>query len=534
MKVRLSLALLLLYVNSDCVHAGDLLSADHSIPQAIDHYINARLQQAGVTPAPQATDGVLVRRLTLDLAGRIPSPVEVTAFTQSKDADRRKQLIKRLVHSPWYARHAATEFNTLLRGPSGGGPDLRDYLLTAVRENRPWNQMFRELLGVSSAEAKPERFVLGRLKDRDLLTRDASSLFFGVNISCAQCHTHPYVESLTQDYFFGMQAFFSRSYDFEGALLERKFGTKVKFTTNAGEPREVGAMFLVGRAIETPAPDVPDVAKAISDEQKRIDALRKKFKEAKTKDPNSEPEMPTDAGYNLRAQLVEIALRPENEALVAKSIVNRMCLRFYGYALVTRVDQMHEWNEPSHPELLAWLARDLIAHGYDLRRLVSGLVSSSTYSRSSGWAGDAPPRELFAVANLRPLTPMQFGVSIVCCGDVPTDDEARIKNIEEQARKHFGELIEQPYDGLQINAAEALGMSNDSERLKVVGANLVPQLLKLRDHDAQVEAAFQHVLSRAPTQIEASALAEYLAQHKDALPQVVWALTTSTEFRFNH
>ena len=200
----------------------------------------------------------------------------------------------------------------------------------------------------------------------------------------------------------------------------------------------------------------------------------------------------------------------------------------------TRFDQMHEWHEPSHPELLAWLARDLIAHGYDLRRLVSGLVSSTTYSRSSRWAGDAPPRELFAVANLRPLTPMQFGVSIVCCGEVPNDDAARIKNIEEQARKHFGELIQQPYDGLQIAAAEALGMSNDSERLKVVGANLVPQLLKLRDHDAQIEAAFQHVLSRAPTQIEASALAEYLAQHKDALPQVVWALTTSTEFRFNH
>ncbi len=204
--------------------AADLLPPDRPMAEVIDHYIDAKLKQAGVTPAPQAEETTLVRRLTLDMNGRIPGPGEVRAYLESTDPQKRVQLVQRLMASPWYVRHAATEFNTMLRGRYLNGPDLRRYLLVALEENRPWNQMLNEMLGGAQDPQKPEAFVLRRLKDQDVLTRDVSSIFFGINITCCQCHTHPYVDTLPQDYFFGMKAFFSRSYDFHGRLLEKHRG----------------------------------------------------------------------------------------------------------------------------------------------------------------------------------------------------------------------------------------------------------------------------------------------------------------------
>ncbi len=93
--------------------------------------------------------------------------------------------------------------------------------------------------------------------------------------------------------------------------------------------------------------------------------------------------------------------------------MNRIWHRLFGQGLVMPLDQMHSANPPSHPELLAWLARDLADHGYDLKRLIRGLVLSRAYARGSRWEGSEPPRpSLFAVALVRPLTPMQLATSL--------------------------------------------------------------------------------------------------------------------------
>src|SRR5262245_36997699 len=128
--------------------AADLLPPDRLLPEVIDHYIDAKLKQAAVQPAPPADDATMVRRLSLDLIGRIPTMAEAQAYIVSKDPSKRAELVGRLLASPEYVRHAATEFDVLLRGVDSAGPSVRPYLLTALAENRPWDQMFRELLGV--------------------------------------------------------------------------------------------------------------------------------------------------------------------------------------------------------------------------------------------------------------------------------------------------------------------------------------------------------------------------------------------------
>ena len=109
-----------------------------------------------------------------------------------------------------------------------------------------------------------------------------------------------------------------------------------------------------------------------------------------------------------------MSLQPDQREFFARALVNRTWYRLFGYGLVMPLDQMHSENPPSHPELLAWLARDTAEHGYDLRRLIRGLVLSKAYARSSRWESeeDAPQARLFAVARLRPLTPMQLALSL--------------------------------------------------------------------------------------------------------------------------
>jgi hypothetical protein len=399
--------------------------------------------------------------------------------------------------------------------------------------------MFRELLGVGSPPdpSRPEQFVLKRLKDPDALTRDVSSVFFGLNISCAQCHRHPHIKALTQDYYYGMKAFFATSYDFQGNLLYRQYIPPVQFKKGM-EVQEARLLFLTGATVASPASKPADLNKAIQEESKRIQDLQKTYSRTGT--------LPPTPAFNPRAELVKVALAPENRDLFAQAMVNRLWYRFLGHGLVMRVDQMHARNEASHPELLRWLARDFIAHDYDLVRLIRGIVSSKAYARTSRWDGpEAPPPSLFAVACIRPLTLLQFGLSHRLASDptllVPGQPVAvRVKQfeaLEAQTQSIFGKFIEQPRDGMQIGIVEALKLSNDDALLKLSGDRLGPVLRKLSNRQEQIEQAVWSVLSRPPTEEEFALFGSYLqkrAGRPEALQQMVWVLLNSPEFRFNH
>lgn len=497
--------------------AGELLPTDRPVAEVIDHYIHVKLEEAGVLPAEQATDTVTLRRLSLDLAGRIPVLQEAKNYLRSTDPAKRQHLVDRLMDSPDYVHHSATEFDTLLKGYDPSAPSLQKYLLAAMGENRPWDQMFRELLGAEPDVADtPYHFVLKRLRDRDVLTRDVSSVFFGINISCCQCHDHPFVDNLTQDYFYGIKAFFNGAHDFHGHLLQRQYTSPLGFKTKAGEDRQARLMFLTGGIVEQPALDVTDLNASIEEENKLIEKLKKEFEEKRT--------LPQQPEFRPLKQLANIALAPDQRRLLAQSIVNRLWHRFLGYGLVMRVDQMHDKNQSSHPQLLQWLTRDFIDHGYDLRRLTRGIVNSRTYSRTSRWKNDSPPDpSLFAVANIRPLTPMQYGLSLcvatnpeaIRIDQPPAIREERLAKLEEEAHKLYAPLIEQPHEDLQINVNEALKFSNDEDIYNTLGSGLILQLIQQEQPHfwiEKIENAVWTVLSRPPSDDEIEILRQYLAR----------------------
>jgi hypothetical protein len=540
--------------------ADELLPADRAFAEVIDHYVDQKLTKAKVTPAPQADDATFVRRLYLDLAGRIPTPSEVREYIGSTDPQKRTKLIAELVASPEFIRHNATEFDVFLRNensdisPQAG---VRGYLIAAFKESRPWDQMFRDLIGVSDSPHpdKPETYVIRRLKDREALTRDISSVFFGLNISCAQCHRHPFIKSVTQDYFIGMREFFAMSYDFQGNLLDRRFQKpaedmakkdskgkkdgkdKKEETAKKVETMPVKLMFLNGKTVEREDEPAEDLAKAFLEESKAIEQLGKTYAKEK--------KLPQQPKFRARVKLAEFALQPENRDMFAQAMVNRLWYRLYGYGLVMRIDQMHAKNPPSHPELLGWLTRDFIAHKYDLKRLIAGLVSSKAYSRSSQWKEDSPPApELFAVGSIRPLMPAQWAVSfgiannpeLILGRDKPL--EAREKAIISLENPGLQSHIAFPRDDMPIQIVESMRLSNDAGLNSIIGKQLLPMLKKAGDRKAQITQAMWAVLSRPPTVAEYELFERHLEARKDrpdaGLQQMVWVLINSSEFRFNH
>jgi hypothetical protein len=481
--------------------------------------------------------------LTLDLAGRIPTSAEARAFVESTSSAKRSPLVDRLLSSPDFAFHYRNELDTLLMSGQDGDGDWREYLLDAVRQNRPWSVMFREMMlgQENGGEKQPSlAFLMSRAKSVDDMTNDTSRIFFGVNVSCAKCHDHPLVADWQQDHFYGMLSFFDRTYRTKSRRLAEKYDGEVKFKTTAGEEKQARFMYLTGRAIDEPLVER-------SPEQKQKDQEEVKLQ---MKDEKAAPPRPPE--FSPRAKLVELALAPNENQYFARSIVNRTWARYFGRGLVDPLDQMHSENPPSHPELLDWLARDMVEHNYDVQRLIRGIVLSDTYARSSRWDGDgAPPAaESFAVAAVRPLSPRQYALSLLLACSNPesfpaeaaADEWARRRESLEAGANGFAGQIETPGENFQVSVDEALLFSNNdrisNDFLRDSGDRLVGHLKSISDRREAVSAAFWAVCSRPPHDDELAAFEQFLSARSDnpvaGLQQIVWALLAGPELRFNY
>lgn len=530
----LSLALLVSIACGD-----ELLPADQPVEAVIDHYIEQRLTKENVSPAPEAPAGNLLRRTMLDLAGRPPTMHESQAFAGDPASDKRTQLVDRLLASPAFVRHQANEFDALLMEGKGS---LRQYLSEAFTENKSWEKIFRELLlgidGDAEQKRGPLQFVRSRANDIDRLTTDVSSLFFGVNVSCAKCHDHPLVPDWKQDHYYGMKSFFERTYVVGDFVGEKDHGLG-KYKTTAGEEKTAKVMFLTGTVIDEPAD------RTLTDEEKK--AEKKQLEELqKSKQPPPAP------AYSRRAKLVETALQPAESSYFARAIVNHLWNRFFGRGLVMPIDQLHSENAGSHPDLLAWLARDMQSHGYDLKRLIRGIVLSKAYARSSRWESAAarPADELFAVALVRPLSPAQYGAALrlamvnpdeLPLTVSPDDLDRRMQQIE-GAGRGLTEKLELPGAEFQVSVDEALHFSNSERVAKELLRNgkdtLLDKLQATTDPQQRADLAIRAITARPPEPAELETVKVFFEQRSarpdTACQQVVWSLLMSSELRFNY
>lgn len=520
-----------------CLLADDLLPAEQDISSVIDHYIDAEMKSAGISAAPTADDNTVLRRTMLDLVGRVPTAQQAQQYAEENSESKRGELVARLMAEPAALRHTTGELLTLL-GMSNNG-DMKPYLLTAMSEEKGWDAIFQEMISpdpATAAKTGAPSFLFNRVKDLDNLTNTTSVVFFGVNISCAKCHDHPLVSEWTQAHFYGMKSFFNRTFENGDFLGEREYGA-IQYKTTSGETLDAPLMFLNGSSSDEPEWAEPDDA-AKKAEKANLEQLKK------DKKPVPPPE------FSRRSQLVKLALEDDQNYL-ARAIINRTWHRLIGYGLVMPLDQMHPANPPSHPALMDWLTRDFVAHGYNLNRLVRGIVLSRTYARSSRWESDdkRPAQMWFAVGNVRPLTPSQYATSLRVASRSAdhwkTDNEeelAKRVESEENAARGLAGRFQQPDEDFQVSVREALLFNNNVDIQNQLLADnpsmLVGQLKQVEDAQQLVTVACWSVLGRTPDETELKAMTEYLAAREDrripAIQQLIWALLTSGEFRFNY
>lgn len=531
--------LLAALVSSQVATADELLPADQPIEQAINHYINARLAAKSITPAPLADDANILRRTMLDVVGRPPIAGEVRAYQANTDPAKRVAMVDSLLASPSFVRQQAAELDALLM--TGARGSLREYLTDAVKNNKPWSEMFRDLIVGQEGDAEQKgaiQFVKSRTNDLDQLTADASSLFFGVNVSCAKCHDHPLVTDWTQEHYFGMKSFFNRTFEVGERIGEKNYGL-VDYKTVEGEAKVAKLMFLTSEVIDEPASVEPDEA-ARKAEKELYEQLKK------------DKQTPPAPAFSRRAKLVDVGLAKRDDSFFARAAVNHTWNRLLGRGLVMPVDQMHSENPASHPELLTWLARDFQEHNYDLKRLVRGIVLSDAYARSSRWESESerPADDYFAAALVRPLKPWQYATTLRLAtlsperfpADLSAEElEKRMEQTEGSARGIAG-LFELPGEEFQVSVDEALLLSNaermQNELLREGGDTIVGMLEKIDDPAERAETAIWQTTARNPESVEVEAIRNYFEarsdRRKEAVKQVVWSLLTGSELRFNY
>ena len=528
--------------------AGTSLPSEMSPHVVIDFLVARGWATREVTPSMVVADAGFVRRAYLDLVGRIPSVEERRTFLAQARSDKRARLVDGLLDHPEFARNFAEIFDTVLMGRRHGlvggtralerGGDWHDYLKWVFSSNRPWNEVAHDLLLARAAEGKERGarwFLVGHKDKHEDMVRQVAPSLLGKQIACAQCHNHPLIPEIEQRHYWGLVAFFKRSFNVETpdglSLGEAAIGGQFQFSSLEGDSFQAELAFLSGKKVE----EETNETYRVSPSQEYFDRLNKKEKEKdkkakkKRKGPLKMEAAPIPSSSR-REALAEMAIESYPE--FAKAFVNRAWALLLGRGLVHPVDHLDSIHPPSHPELLDWLGQDFASHGYDIKRLLREIMASQAYQLDSLPIGSARPAdESFAGALIKPLTAEALFRSALVAGGHRPDAEGNFPGIDHESYRHafariYGEIFPETFSPV---AAEGLFFTNNPQMNEILVRDFAGQA-----PDQIVAGAFEMALGREPDADEHAASLAYLGHSEDRARSFLWALIAGSEFRFNH
>ena len=348
--------------------ARPVFAEDLSLHRQIDALMNA--ERVG-PPAKLCSDAEFLRRVYLDLVGKIPSADEARKFLADKRSNKRDLLITTLLKDPHFDRNFMRVIDVMLmeRKPEKiVSPGIfRSFLRQSLAEEKGLDQLIREILiadGAKKEQRPAARFLLDRAAEPHVITRDVGRLFLGIDMQCAQCHDHPSIDDYHQADYYGIYAFLNRSYFFgdekKGTVAERAEG-EASFVSVfvGGDPQQMMPHLPGGKTL-----DEPKLEQDKRYHVKPADGVRPVPK------------------FSRRARLAE-ELTSGRYSAFQKNLANRIWAHMLGRGIVHPLDLHHSGNPPVHPELLEALGKSLVAFNFDLRRFVQEIARSYTYQRSS-------------------------------------------------------------------------------------------------------------------------------------------------------
>lgn len=497
--------------------------ADFSPITEIDRLAAEHWKQLGLRPSPATDDTTFLRRLTIDLCGRLPTVAETREFLADTSSNKRLALIDRLLDSPDYPAYFAMKWSVILRNSRLAGADqaayaFHNWIRDMIARNRPYDEFVRGIV-VASGEWQDSPAINWYWQSRDdqlhTVTADTAQLFLGLRLQCARCHHHPY-ERWGQEDYFGLAGFFTR-------LGRKSFGQPPPYFSSS-KPTTSEQNPLTGK--------VP--------EPKFLGG------EYATLTPEQDP----------RHALVDWMAEPENP-FFARTMVNRLWAQFFGRGLVHEVDDMRDTNPPSNPEILDYLAAEFVKSKFDTKHIIRLLVTSRVYQLSSE---PRPENEADTQNFARFYARRMIAEVLHDAVDQTCGTRTRFGNISDNARaidlphEGFGSYFLDTFDRPQrisvcecersagASLAQVLLLANSDEMENKLASNegRVANLVQEGKSAAEiVDELYIAALSRPPHDEEQQiATAHIEAAPPDgkrrAVEDLLWTLVNTREFMFNH
>jgi hypothetical protein len=502
----------------------------------IDELVFKKLKTVGMPPSESCDDATFIRRVTIDIAGRLPTPDETQRFLSDKDPARRDRLIDRLLDSADYADYFANKWAALFRNKRGDANQARgtyafhDWIRDSFLANKPFDRMVREILGASGDIAQnPPVAWYRQVNNTTMQMEDTAQLLLGQRLQCAQCHHHPYEKWSQQDYY-SFAAFFSR--------VGRKGGS---------QPGEEVIYHKRG------------VAEAVNKKTKKPVKPAGLGATPVGLTPDDDP----------RQALVDWMAAKENR-FFAKSLVNRYWKHFFNRALVEPEDDMRETNPPTNPELLDALAKTFVESGYDLKNLVRTICRSQVYQLSAlpnrynavdkqNYSRYYPKRltaeVLFDGVNQVTMAQAKWdglpaGTRAVCLPDNSFNASAYFLQVFGRPESASACECERSQDASLAQSLHLLNskdvqakIADDKGRAAVLAADTK------RPDDEKIRELYEWAYSRPPKPEELQVAKAHLEKgagkssdekgnavngERQAYEDIVWALVNTKEFLFNH
>jgi hypothetical protein len=505
------------------VPLGKEIAAYPEFPTAnyIDELALAKWKKLGIVPSGLCTDGEFIRRVTLDLCGKLPAPEDVRASLADDRPDKRARLIDRCLEDKDYAAFFAMRWGSILRNAQLAGAEqaayaFHEWLKDMIGRNRPYDEFVRGIVAAAGEwQEAPAVNWYWQMRDDQLHqpVADTAQLFLGLRLQCAKCHHHPY-ERWSQDDYYGLAGFFAR-------LGRKSFGEPPPYyaerrrTTGEVNPRT--GKPIEPKLLDGPVLDIP---------------------------PEEDP----------RHRLVDWMARPDNP-FFARALCNRMWGHLLGRGLVDPVDDMRETNPPSNPELLDALAQDFIKHKFDVKHLLRTICNSRTYQLSSEPNDyNRHDRQNHARYYGKRLIAEVFldAVDQVCGTRTQFSKMSRQARAVDLPHEGFGSYFLDVFDrpprssacecarssGASLSQVLHLANSPEVENKIAEDNGRIAKLVRAKvPAEKVIEELYLAALARLPSPDERRQALDHLAKQKDVrrgLEDLLWALLNSREFMFNH
>ncbi|MFL2863734.1 MAG: DUF1549 and DUF1553 domain-containing protein [Pirellulaceae bacterium] len=484
----------------------------------IDGHMHNKFKNLRIIPSELCTDEEFIRRVTLDVTGRLPTVEEYNAFLANVDPTKREKLVDELLTRKEFVEIWVMKWAELLTIRTTNQISYKSMLLyytwlqERVANNVPMNVMVQELLGsnggtFANAATNYYQNETNTLK----VAENVAQVFMGMRMQCAQCHNHPF-DRWTMDDYYSFAAFFSQ--------IGRKRGEDpreiIVFNSGSGDVRHpVGNRVMAPKFLGGETPDV--------------------------------------AGKD-RRQVMANWLASDENPFFAQNLSNIVWAHFFGKGIIQEVDDVRISNPPVNKELIDALSEKLRGYNYDFKKLVRDICTSRAYQLSTK-TNETNEKDTtnFSHATLRR---MRAEVLLDAITQVTTTSN-KFPGLPSGARAvqiangntstyfltTFGRAKRETVCSCEVkmepNLSQALHMLNgDTVNAKITQGGLVTTRLSEEvPHEKIIEEIYIRCMTRKPTEKELTNLMELVGQEENkqqALEDVFWALLNSREFVFNH